>query len=321
MIKVSIVIPLYNLEKLIGKCIASALAQDLPSEEYEILVIDDGSTDASLAAAEKAAQGHPNVRVYTKANEGLSLTRNFGTDRASGKYVLYLDADDYLEPDVLGHLTQTMDTERLDMLCFEVAGVDENGSVCPLWSDGILAGNGSEVQRGIDFLRRGGFLPMVYAYLYTRELLDTHSLRMAPIWHEDEEFTPRALYYAQRIRYLPIRVYNYLQRSDSFMGNYNPQSRSDLVRAMKSLTDFAARIEAHDPAGAALMRLHVGKTLSTACKQTVVRQLGDARKMLREARRLGVMPLEFRHRDFRHFMINRLPALYVLYYKLHKKKR
>ena len=57
--KVSIIIPLYNLEKLIGKCIASALAQDLSPEEYEILVIDDGSTDGSLAAAEKAAQVCP----------------------------------------------------------------------------------------------------------------------------------------------------------------------------------------------------------------------------------------------------------------------
>ena len=107
--KVSIIIPLYNLEKLIGKCIASALGQDLSPEEYEILVIDDGSTDGSLAAAEKAAQGHPNVHVYTKPNEGLSRTRNYGTDRAAGRYVMYLDADDYLEPNVLGRLVETME--------------------------------------------------------------------------------------------------------------------------------------------------------------------------------------------------------------------
>ena len=279
--KVSIIIPLYNLEKLIGKCIASALAQDLSPEEYEILVIDDGSTDGSLAAAEKAAQGHPNVHVYTKPNEGLSRTRNYGTDRAAGRYVMYLDADDY----------------------------------------GISAGNGSDVQRGVDFLQRDRFLPMVYAYLYSQEMLDANSLRMAPIWHEDEEFTPRALYYARRIQYLPVRVYNYLQRSDSFMGNYKPQSRLDLVRAMKSLTCFASRIGAEDPSGARLMHLHVGKTLSLACKQTVVRQLGNAREMLREARRQGIMPLQFRRRDFRHFLINRLPGLYVLYYKLHKRQK
>ena len=193
--KVSIIIPLYNLEKLIGKCIASALAQDLSPEEYEILVIDDGSTDGSLAAAEKAAQGHPNVHVYTKPNEGLSRTRNYGTDRAAGRYVMYLDADDYLEPNVLGHLVETMECGGLDMLCFEIAGIDENGNDVPLWSDGISAGNGSDVQRGVDFLQRDRFLPMVYAYLYSREMLDANSLRMAPIWHEDEEFTPRALYY------------------------------------------------------------------------------------------------------------------------------
>ena len=199
--------------------------------------------------------------------------------------------------------------------------IDENGNDVPLWSDGISAGNGSDVQRGVDFLQRDRFLPMVYAYLYSQEMLDANSLRMAPIWHEDEEFTPRALYYARRIQYLPVRVYNYLQRSDSFMGNYKPQSRLDLVRAMKSLTCFASRIGAEDPSGARLMRLHVGKTLSLACKQTVVRQLGNAREMLREARRLGIMPLEFRRRDFRHFLINRLPGLYVLYYKLHKRQK
>ena len=63
--KVSIIIPLYNLEKLIGKCIASALGQDLSPEEYEILVIDDGSTDGSLAAAEKAAQGLSLIHILT----------------------------------------------------------------------------------------------------------------------------------------------------------------------------------------------------------------------------------------------------------------
>ena len=221
--KVSIIIPLYNLEKLIGKCIASALAQDLSPEEYEILVIDDGSTDGSLAAAEKAAQGHPNVHVYTKPNEGLSRTRNYGTDRAAGRYVMYLDADDYLEPNVLGRLVETMECGGLDMLCFEIAGIDENGNDVPLWSDGISAGNGSDVQRGVDFLQRDRFLPMVYAYLYSREMLDANSLRMTPIWHEDEEFTPRALYYARRIQYLPVRVYNYLQRSDSL----RPRTRNE----------------------------------------------------------------------------------------------
>lgn len=191
---------------------------------------------------------------------------------------MYLDADDYLEPDVLGRLVKTMECGGLDMLCFEIAGIDENGNDVPLWSDGISAGNGSDVQRGVDFLQRDRFLPMVYAYLYSREMLDANSLRMTPIWHEDEEFTPRALYYARRIHTSPSGLQLSATR-DSFMGNYKPQSRLDLVRAMKSLTCFASRIGAEDPSGARLMRLHVGKTMSLACKQTVVRQLGNAREM------------------------------------------
>ena len=76
--KISIIIPLYNLEGLIGKCIASALDQDLPPEEYEVIVVDDGSTDGSLAAAQRAACGHANVQVHAKPNEGVSLARNYG---------------------------------------------------------------------------------------------------------------------------------------------------------------------------------------------------------------------------------------------------
>ena len=144
--KISIIIPLYNLEGLIGKCIASALDQDLPPEEYEVIVVDDGSTDGSLAAAQRAACGHANVQVHAKPNEGVSLARNYGTERAAGRYVMYVDADDYLSPGVLGGLTQIMDRERLDMLCFDMAGVDEHGGDLPLWSDGLFARGGGEVQ-------------------------------------------------------------------------------------------------------------------------------------------------------------------------------
>ena len=233
---------------------------------------------------------------------------------------MYVDADDYLSPDVLGRLTQIMDRERLDMLCFDMAGVDEHGGDLPLWSDGLFARGGGEVQSGRDFLRRDCFLPMACAYVYDRTMLERHGLGMLPMRHEDEEFTPRAIYFAKRIRYVPIRVYNYLQHNGSFMGSYDPKRRSDFVRAMKSLTDFAARIEEGDPEGARLMRLHVGKTMFFACKQTILGRQGNAREMLRDARQRGVMPLAFRKYNFRHFLINRAPALFVLYYRLHKRR-
>jgi len=207
--KISIIIPLYNLEGLIGKCIASALDQDLPHEEYEVIVVDDGSTDGSLAAAQRAACGHANVQVHAKPNEGVSLARNYGTERAAGRYVMYVDADDYLSPGVLGGLTQIMDRERLDMLCFDMAGVDEHGGDLPLWSDGLFARGGGEVQSGRDFLRRDCFLPMACAYLYDRAMLERHGLGMLPMRHEDEEFTPRVLLQAQRVVLTGQEIYYY----------------------------------------------------------------------------------------------------------------
>ena len=207
--KISIIIPLYNLEGLIGKCIASALDQDLPPEEYEVIVVDDGSTDGSLAAAQRAACGHANVQVHAKPNEGVSMARNYGTERAAGRYVMYVDADDYLSPGVLGRLTQIMDRERLDMLCFDMAGVDEHGGDLPLWSDGLFARGGGEVQSGRDFLRRDCFLPMACAYVYDRTMLERHGLGMLPMRHEDEEFTPRVLLQAQRVVLTGQEIYYY----------------------------------------------------------------------------------------------------------------
>ena len=123
---VSVVIPTRNGARRLPRCLAAVRAQDYRGP-VEIVVVDDGSTDGSLAAAQRAACGHANVQVHAKPNEGVSMARNYGTERAAGRYVMYVDADDYLSPGVLGRLTQIMDRERLDMLCFDMAGVDEHG--------------------------------------------------------------------------------------------------------------------------------------------------------------------------------------------------
>lgn len=319
--KISIIIPLYNLEKLIGKCIQSTLDQDLAPEEYEVLVVNDGSTDESLAAAEKAAHGHSNVRIFNKQNEGLSKTRNYGTDRAQGQYVMYLDADDYLSPNVLGRIAQTMDREQLDMLSFDLTAVDELGVKIPLWSDGVAARNGLSLQSGKDFLRRGRFLQMVYTYAYSREFLNRHQLRMKPIWHEDEEFTPRALYFAQRIQYTPLPVYNYMQRRDSFMQNYKPENYFEVVKGMKSLSDFADGIEPADPEGAILFREHIGLLIFRICKRSVVTRAGNTQQIIERSRQAGLFPLLFHKPGFRHKLLNFSPLLFTIYYRLHKRKK
>lgn len=318
--KISVIIPLYNLEELIGKCIRSTVEQDLPPEEYEVIVVDDGSTDGSLAAAHEAARGHDNIRIYSKPNEGLSMSRNYATDRAEGRYVLYLDTDDYLMPNVLGQLAQTMERERLDMLCFDIRAVDEQGEKLPFWSDGMSACNGTAVQQGRDFLLRNKYIMTVWSYLYDREFLNRHHLRMMPVWHEDEEFTPRALYFAKRIRYTPLLVYNYLQRGDSFKNNYNPRHIFDLLRGMKSLSDFAESIHPDDPQSAQHIRKRVAGIVNRAFNRVIIRRQGDVRELIRFGRETGLLPLTGNRFSSRIFLLNHAPSLYIFYYRLHKRR-
>ncbi len=318
--KLSIIIPLYNTEKLISKCILSALEQDLPQDEYEILVIDDGSTDSSAAVVKELTQRYPNIRLFSKPNEGLSMTRNYGTDRAAGQYILYLDSDDYLHPNILKTIVETMKQEHLDMLAIDVNGVDEQDQVIPLWLDGHAARLGTSIQRGRKVLRDNKFLPMVYAYIYSRDFLNRHALRMAPIWHEDEEFTPRALYYAERLAYRPIRVYNYLQRHDSFMSTYKPENLFQLAKGMRSLSRFADSIEADDPEGAQYIRWRIAQTAFSSFRRSVWEHLGNTRALAEYYRKEGIMPLQFKRSRMKYRLLNHALPLFILYYKLHKPK-
>ena len=107
--KYSVVIPIYNVERYLRDCVDSVLMQNT-SEDYEIILIDDGSPDGSGAICDRYAQNHANIRVLHDTNHGVSHARNVGIDMAKGEYVLFLDADDLLEPDFFETLTPLLDS-------------------------------------------------------------------------------------------------------------------------------------------------------------------------------------------------------------------
>ena len=99
---ISVVINGYNTGKYIKKCVDSALNQDF--EDYEIVIIDDGSTDGSDVIGEELAEKYENVSAFTKENGGLADARNYGLDKAKGEYILYVDGDDYIEPNSISKI-------------------------------------------------------------------------------------------------------------------------------------------------------------------------------------------------------------------------
>ena len=125
--KLSIIVPVYNVAAYLRKCVDSLLNQSLSTSDYEIILVDDGSSDGSGSIADEYASRFNNVRVLHQENRGLSGARNAGILHAEGNYVQFVDSDDYLEPDVLPKLIQRMDDDDLDVLRFNYRNVNENG--------------------------------------------------------------------------------------------------------------------------------------------------------------------------------------------------
>lgn len=111
-IKVSIIIPVYNVEKYISRCLDSVVNQTL--KEIEIILVNDGTKDSSLDICEKYAKKDKRVKIFSKVNEGLGLTRNYGVKRATGEYIAFLDSDDFIELDFYEKLYNESLKEKTD---------------------------------------------------------------------------------------------------------------------------------------------------------------------------------------------------------------
>ena len=124
---VSVIVPMYNVEMYLRECLDSVVNQTL--KNIEIICVDDGSPDRSGEIADEYAEKYGNVRVVRKANGGLSSARNAGLDVASGRYVYFLDSDDFLDLETLSELSSKADEEELDIVYFNTVSFFENKEV------------------------------------------------------------------------------------------------------------------------------------------------------------------------------------------------
>lgn len=243
--RLSIILPIYNVEKWLGRCVASIRNLGLSPEDYEIVAVNDGSTDSSMQILESfreeelksGAETAPWV-IVNQENKGLSAARNAGFKASHGTYVWFVDSDDYLLPGVGKTILEHAERERLDVLCFGLQLVDEKtGDILPY---GIPDESGGKRMKGEEFLLKVGMPPAAWCALYRRGFLQSNDLHfMEGMLHEDQEFTPRAYFMARRIAFNPIVVYNYLQREGSIMKSANPKRSSDMLIVCQRLWDFA----------------------------------------------------------------------------------
>lgn len=225
----SIIVPIYGVEQYLHKCVESLLAQDY--EDYEIVLVDDGSPDACPKICDEYAAAHENIRVVHRENGGLSAARNSGIKVALGAYIMFVDSDDYIEPNVLKGLLEQVERDNLDVLRYNYKNVNDQYEIFHPNKDPKRDVDYSEfVTDGEDFLNnRLG--PGCYAWQFVikRELLEDCIFKDG-IYFEDTEWTPRMLLKAKRVASTSMIVYNYLWREGSITLPDNPQKRDKVLR-------------------------------------------------------------------------------------------
>ena len=311
--KLSIIVPIYNVAPYLRKCVDSLLAQDI--SDYEIILVDDGSTDDSGAIADeivKEAIGNrqwaienetnrqspiansPTLRVIHQENAGLSAARNTGIAAATGDYIMFVDSDDYLQPNVLGALMEQVEREQLDVLRFDYQNVRQieageyevfQPNKYPHQVDTCR-----EVVDGETYLdERMGYACYAWQFVINRELTGTFT---PGIHYEDTEWLPRMMLAAKRVNSTPIVVYNYLVRQGSIT-----QAQDNKEKLRKNVNDFLFVIESlskqmtKHPTCQWLRRMISSMTVGVLTH--VAMSFYDERKeYLRRLQELKVFPLE-----------------------------
>lgn len=244
MLKLSIIIPVYNVEKYIRKCIESCLDQDLPKDEYEIICVDDGSKDTSISIVnsiinrETEDANNSNIRIITRQNGGQSAARNTGIKEAKGDYIWFVDADDWIEPFSLGKLLKKAYYDKLDVLCFNLQLVFPSGET-KRYGDPLM--QKYIIYSGAEFICNVKTSNAPWVALFRKEFLESKNIRFIEgIIHEDLELVTRAYSSASRIAFADIVIYNYFQREGSTMkSKQNAKRCRDLLTVADSLYKFA----------------------------------------------------------------------------------
>lgn len=236
--KLSVVVPIYNVENYLRRCVDSLLNQDLEPSDYEIILIDDGSTDGSGAIADAYAAKYSHICAIHQANAGLSGARNTGIGAASGEYVQFVDSDDYLEPNVLGALLDKMAAERLDVLRFNYQNVDECYRVFePYKEHKPFVDYRDSVTDGLTFLtERLGYGCYAWQFMMRTDLVKGCRFTEG-IYFEDTDWTPRLLAGAQRVTSVDTLVYNYLMRRGSITQSIAREKKRKVVDDKLFLVD------------------------------------------------------------------------------------
>lgn len=306
--KLSIIVPIYNVAPYLRKCVDSLLAQDIT--DYEIILVDDGSTDDSGAIADEIVRevmgdesncqspiaNLPTLSVIHQENAGLSAARNAGIAKAQGEYIWFVDSDDYVEPNVLGELMEQIERDNLDVLRFRYQNEKESG-------EAFVPHDGMKVDYndysnvpidGLTFLNERMWI-QCYAWQFVlKKKIVEKELFTIGIYFEDTDWTPRMLLKAKRVASTNSIIYNYLWRDGSITLTSNKEKLRkhlhDKIIILERLNEWGKLVTNHLWFDTMISSLMIGVINSIA-----LNFYEERKNYIKQIKNIGILPLTTFH--------------------------
>lgn len=236
---ISVIIPVYNVEKYIDRCITSIVEQTY--KNLEIILVDDGSPDSSGVICDEWAKKDSRVIVYHKQNGGLSDARNFGTDKATAELITYIDSDDYILPEYVEYLYKNLIENDADISCCDFKFVygeesllffEENNGL-----NNVEKVSGKKACYDLMTSVLGTYYVIAPCKLYKKQILKNAQYPVGR-YHEDEATTYKYLYAADYVAKGDKKLYAYFQNESSIMHKRNEKRHKDCVWALSERSKF-----------------------------------------------------------------------------------
>lgn len=241
MVKYSFIVPVYNTEKYLKKCLDSLAGQNF--KDFEIIIVNDGSTDNSKNIISEYEEKYNNIKVINQKNGGLSVARNNGVKEAKGKYLIFIDSDDYVETNLLKEVDKEIGDS--EVLRFQVITEDEDGGNVKAYNEEPF--NEMKGYDAFKYISKYHFVEPAWCYVYKTEYyLNNKFSFKKDVYHEDFGLIPFVIYKARKVKSIDYVGYHYVQRNGSIMNNNDykktVKKAFDMLEQYKTLRLFSKNI-------------------------------------------------------------------------------
>lgn len=280
--KVSVIIPVYNTEPYVQQTVESITRQTL--SDLEIIIINDGSTDNSLPCIWPLARKDPRIKVYSQTNQGLSITRNNGLDKAIGEFIYFMDSDDLLAPEALETCYRKCISEQLDFVFFDAESFNHTETFSRQYQYQRNLNIENKVWNGIELLkqqdRTWNYRSSACLSFVRSDFLRQYQIRFYPhILHEDELYTVLLYLNATRVNYIKQAFFKRRIRENSIVTNKFSMKN---IQGYFTVADELEYHAAQCPQTRSTIHFHLSQMLNAAIRNSYTLPFKDRIKITRQ---------------------------------------